>query len=370
MALSKTVLDATHQQAGAKMVDFGGWEMPLHYGSQLQEHLAVRQDSGIFDVSHMTLVELSGKEVVSFLRHVLANDIVKITKPGKALYSCMLNPEGGIIDDLIVYYIKEQHYQLVLNCATGASDLAWLNEQATRFAVTLKHLTDKAIIAIQGPQAIAKVLKVLSPAQCIAAQTLTPFSFCISEGWQIAYTGYTGEAGFEVILPATEAVNFWKALVATKVHPCGLGARDTLRLEAGLHLYGVDMNEAVSPLISGLSWTVDFKDEQRDFIGKKALMAEKAAGINCQWVGLVLECKGVLRNGLSVILKADQRGTITSGGFSPTLNRGIALARIPLSTATRCEVEVRGKLLPARVVKPSFVRYGKSLLEAVDNSIE
>jgi len=354
--LKSTVLEQAHIEAGAKLVDFGGWNMPLHYGSQLEEHRCVRQDAGMFDVSHMTVVDLLGAGGRHFLRSLLANDIDKLQHPGKALYSCMLNHRGGVIDDLIVYSRAADSYRLVLNAATHDKDMAWLQRQAEGLAVGIQERRDLAIIAVQGPNGIAKALKALTPERMDAAATLANFESADLGDWFIARTGYTGEAGFEIILPAKEAPKLWKDLLAQGVVPCGLGARDTLRLEAGMMLYGQDMDETTSPLESGLSWTVAFEPSERDFIGRAALSMQKEQGLKQKMVGLLLETRGVLRPGYPVLLDGKQVGVITSGSHSPTLGHAIALARVSREVGDSCSVEIRGKEHPVKVTPPRFLK--------------
>jgi aminomethyltransferase len=353
----KTALYDTHLLQGAKIVDFGGWEMPLHYGSQIEEHHAVRRDAGMFDVSHMGVVDLTGERVRAFLRSLLANDVGRLKIPGKALYSCMLLPGGGVIDDLIVYYLSDTWFRLVVNAGTRDKDLKWIRRHAADFDVTVTLRLDLAMIAIQGPNAREKTLPLLPPAQRILARDLQPFYGCSFDAWFVARTGYTGEDGFEVMLPAVDAAKTWNALRAQGIKPAGLGARDTLRLEAGMNLYGNDMDEDHHPLESGLAWTVAFEPGDRDFIGRRALENLRRTSGN-ELVGLVLEERGVLRSHQKVV----PAGEVTSGTFSPTLNRSIALARVPRTTASSVQVEIRGKLHPARIVKPPFVRHGKALI--------
>ncbi len=362
---NKTPLYAAHQAMGAKLVDFAGWDMPIHYGSQIEEHHAVRRAAGMFDVSHMTVVDLIGEQTRAFLRHLLANNVDKLQDHGKALYSCMLKPDGGVIDDLIVYFMEETWFRLVVNSATRDKDLAWIQAQAGDFGIDVIEQPGLAMIAIQGPEARDKVLPLLDTELREAAAALTPFSGVEIGNWLVARTGYTGEDGFEIMLPAEEAEAFWQSLAAAGVRPCGLGARDTLRLEAGMNLYGTDMDETVSPLVSGLGWTIGWKPEERDFIGRAALQSERDAGPASRFVGLLLEDKGVLRNHQKVVVEGVGEGEITSGSFSPTLGRSIALARVPAATGEQCQVEIRGKLLSARVVKPPFVRNGKAQI-AID----
>ncbi|PJD94208.1 MAG: glycine cleavage system protein T [Legionella sp.] len=359
--IAKTPLHAAHLAAHAKMVDFHGWEMPLHYGSQLNEHQKVRQDSGLFDVSHMTIVDLLGTGGRQFLRQLLTHDIDKLPHTGKALYSCLCNEHGGIIDDLIVYQRASDNYRLVLNSATHAKDMAWIREKSQGFAVGLQERPELAMLAIQGPQAIERLSRCLNAAQTDALSTLMPFE-CVDIGsWFFAKTGYTGEQGVEIIIPAEEALSLWQQLIEAGIQPCGLAARDTLRLEAGMLLYGQDMDETTTPLESGLGWTVSFNPEERDFIGKSALLLQKQQGVTRKLVGLTLLDKGIMRQGQKVITAEGVNGIITSGGYSPTLNQSIALARVPSNTGSEVLVDIRGKLIPARVSLPRFVKNGQAL---------
>jgi aminomethyltransferase len=360
---NRTPLYQAHQAMGAKLVDFAGWDMPIHYGSQIEEHHAVRRAAGMFDVSHMTVVDLHGENTRPLLRFLLANDVDKLKKPGKALYSCMLNDSGKVLDDLIVYYLSDTQFRLVVNSATRAKDLDWIARQAGPFEVQVSERPELAMIAVQGPQARDKVLGLLDDAQRAAAAGLGLFFGAALGDWFIARTGYTGEDGFEIMLPAGAATGFWNALQAAGVQPCGLGCRDTLRLEAGMNLYGSDMDETVSPLVSGLGWTVAWEPQARDFIGRAALEQERAAGPAEKLVGLLLQDKGVLRNHQRVVVPGAGEGEITSGSFSPTLGRSIALARVPVAAGDTCQVEIRGRLLAAKVVKPPFVRNGKAQIE-------
>ncbi len=357
---NKTVLHAKHLEAGAKMVDFHGWEMPINYGSQIEEHHSVRQDAGMFDVSHMTIVDLSGERVTDFLRTLLANDVAKLTVPGKALYTGMLNEQGGVIDDLIVYFIDAHNYRLVVNSATREKDLAWINAQAKAFDVTVTERPEFAIIAVQGPNAIAKTAAVLNDEQKAAAAGMKPFNSVQAGDLFLATTGYTGEAGYEITVPEAQAADLWQALLDAGVKPAGLGARDTLRLEAGMNLYGQDMDENVTPLAANMGWTIAWEPEDRDFIGRAALVKAKAENTQ-KLVGLVLEEKGVLRAGLKVIVDGGE-GVITSGTFSPTLGKSIAMARVPKTVGETAQVEMRKKLVDVKVVKPSFVRQGKAVI--------
>ena len=347
------------------MVDFSGWQMPLHYGSQIQEHHAVRKNVGLFDVSHMGVVEITGKETISFLRHVLANDVAKLKNTGDALYSCMLNEKGGVIDDLIVYRFSDDYFRLVINAGCREKDFSWLQKQAEQFDVKLMLHDDYGLLALQGPNALNLLDDIFGKEIGEKVRNLKPFQFSVLQRDAmnrvsttdiiIARTGYTGEPGVEMMMPSENSVKIWEKCIALNIQPCGLGARDTLRLEAGYNLFGADMNENTSPLISNLAWTVSFKDENRKFIGRDALEKEKASGISQQLVGLILESKGVLRNHQKVKINENSEGEITSGSFSPTLNKSIALARIPMMNASEALVERRGEWLPVRITKPKFL---------------
>jgi aminomethyltransferase len=354
----KTPLYDNHLAAGAKIVDFAGWDMPLHYGSQIQEHHTVRQDAGIFDVSHMTIVDVMGTDATIYLQKILANNI-NILPINKALYTCMLNEQGNIIDDLIVYKTGTNAYRLIVNSATREKDLAWLNKHATNSSVEVVEQSHLAMIALQGPNSSNKITTVFNKEAASKILALKSFECITIASYFIGRTGYTGEDGFEIILPATEASTFWEKIISATATPCGLGARDTLRLEAGLNLYGTDMDEQVSPLESNLAWTIGWEPQNREFIGRVALEKHLHEGIKNKLVGLVLEGPGVLRNHQRIIVEQIGEGEITSGSFSPTLNKGIALARVPFETSEQCLVEIRGKSIPAKVIKPPFVRHGK-----------
>lgn len=362
---NKTSLFAAHVAMGAKMVNFGGWDMPLHYGSQVKEHHQVRLDAGVFDVSHMTLLDIddggTGK-ARQFLQHLLANDVARLY-PGKALYTCMLNQAGGILDDLIVYDRGSAGYRLVLNAATHDKDLAWIEEHARRFGVSTRERSDLAMLAVQGPKAIDRLQGVLGEQTVTAVQALSAFHFLETEDLFIARTGYTGEDGVELLFPEGKTADLWDHLLSAGIGACGLAARDTLRLEAGMNLYGNDMDESTSPWVSGLSWTVAWEPVERDFIGRTALAQQRREGIRRTFVGLILEGRGVLRHHQRVITVSGDTGLITSGTFSPTLERSIALARVPTDIGAYCEVDIRGRYCRSRVVKPPFVRHGRPLVE-------
>jgi len=345
------------------MVDFGGWDMPVQYSSQIGEHHAVRRAAGVFDVSHMGVLDLRGPRVRHFLQRLLANDVAKLKVPGKALYSCMLNEQGGVLDDLIVYFLNDYWYRMVVNAGTRDKDIAWIREQARRLELEVTERSDLAMLAVQGPEARAKAGQLLSSADGAAALALDKFVGRELGRWFVARTGYTGEDGFEIMMPAADAVEAWRGLNALGVASCGLGARDTLRLEAGMNLYGNDMDESTQPYESNLGWTIALSPSERDFIGRAALERIARDGSPRELVGLVLEERGVLR-AHQAVETARGKGEITSGTFSPTLQVSIALARVPSAAAgqVQVQVEVRGKLLPARVVKPPFVRAGRSLI--------
>jgi aminomethyltransferase len=335
--------------------------MPVNYGSQIEEHHAVRRDAGIFDVSHMCVIDARGPRVREFFSKLIANDVAKLAQSGKALYSCMLNESGGVIDDLIVYFLTESWFRVVVNAGTRDKDLAWMRGIAPQFGVELTERTDLAMIAVQGPNARARVAELLPAEHREAALALEVFFGRELGPWFVARTGYTGEDGFEIMLPADEAARVWRSLNEHGVKSAGLGARDTLRLEAAMNLYGNDMDENQNPLESGLAWTVSFENPARDFVGRRALESLKSAGLEKKFVALLLEDRGVLRGHQKVVTGSGE-GEITSGTFSPTMEKSIALARVPRGTGSVVQVDVRGKLLNARVVKAPFVRHGKILV--------
>jgi aminomethyltransferase len=354
----RTPLFETHVAANARMVDFGGWDMPVNYGSQIDEHHAVRRDAGMFDVSHMCVIDLAGSRVGEFLRYLLANDVSKLKTAGKALYSCMLNEQGGVIDDLIVYFMNDSWFRMVVNAGTRDKDIAWIKQQAQSFHVEVNVREDLAMIAVQGPQARAKATRVLGEA-ANGALELKPFVGGEFAQYFIARTGYTGEDGFEIMMPKSQAADLWLKFKSAGIAECGLGARDTLRLEAGMNLYGNDMDETQSPLESGLAWTIAFEPSSRDFIGRGALLEQLRVGVKRKMVGLILEDRGVLRSHQAVIVDGHDNGEITSGTFSPTMEKSIALARVPVAAEGTVRVDIRGKHLNARIVKYPFVRNGK-----------
>lgn len=361
---NRTPLFSRHESLGGKIVDFGGWDMPIHYGSQIEEHHAVRNDAGVFDVSHMTVVELHGTETAAFLDRLLANDFNRLKLPGQAMYSAMLDEKGGVLDDLIVY-ATELPRLMVVNCATREKDLAWLNKVADSFDCSIVERPDFAILAIQGPDALEKVKTVVSETKAAVINSLKVFQGSWCEDWFIARTGYTGEKGVEIILPEADAPAFWDALVEHGVRPIGLGARDTLRLEAGMNLYGSDMDESVTPFEANMTSTVQLED--RDFIGAEALRKQLAQGVDRRLIGLVMKAKGVLRAHYKVFSNGTEVGEITSGAFSPTLQHSIALARVT-EVGDEMTVEIRAKHVPVEAVTPSFVRNGKQVYKSLSSS--
>ena len=349
---NRTALFDEHVAAGARIVEFAGWDMPLHYGSQIAEHHAVRTGAGIFDVSHMTVIDIGGPDAVAFLRRLLAGDVARLVAPGRALYTTLLNDAGGIVDDLIAYRMP-QGYRLVANASTRARVLGWLHGQvAGEVSIAEREL---AMLAVQGPRAITTCTGI---GAMRAAASLARFEAAFAGGWAIARTGYTGEDGLEIMLPNREAPGLWRQLLAAGVRPAGLAARDTLRLEAGLNLYGQDMDESVSPLASNLGWTVHWLPEDRHFIGRRALERERSAGAASKLTGLALTVKGVMRRGQRVITEAGN-GTVTSGLFSPTLGYSIALARLPVEASQAADVQIRDRRRRARIVRPPFAGSGR-----------
>ena len=375
-APQRTPLYQSHVDSDGKLVDFSGWELPIHYGSQIDEHEVVRTDAGMFDVSHMVIVDVKGAESKAWLQKLLANDVDKLKTVGKALYSPMLNEQGGIIDDLIVYLstADETEYRIVSNAGTRDKDMAHFEEVAKNFDVQLTERTELAMLAVQGPNAVEKLIQT-KPSWADTLAKITPFvgaDLTDIEGphWFVARTGYTGEDGVEVIMHADDAPAFFEQLKANGVKPAGLGARDTLRMEAGMNLYGHDMDETISPYDCNMGWTLALKDT-RDFIGREALVNNrKQAKDNntaMKQVGLLMTTRGVLREGMEVTINQgtdnEQTGVITSGTFSPSLKNSIAIARVPatLSEDDHVQIDLRGKgkFVDVRVLKLPFVRNGK-----------
>ncbi|WWO96376.1 MAG: glycine cleavage system aminomethyltransferase GcvT [Candidatus Dasytiphilus stammeri] len=363
----RTILFDQHKKCGATMIHFNNWIMPLHYGSQITEHKAVRNDAGIFDISHMLILDLSGSNTRKFLRYLLANDVAKLLHPGKSLYTGMLNQDGGVIDDLMVYFIGESYFRLVVNAVNCSKDLAWISYHAMNFNVTLKIRNDLAFLSIQGPNAQKKMHSILSEKQLNTVEKLLPFSNIQIDELFIAYTGYTGEKGYEIALPQEKAVYLWHQLIASGITPVGLGARDTLRIEAGMNLYGNEMNESISPLEANMERTISWK-YSRNFIGRNALRIKYDHNKKKKLVGLLMKEKGMLRKNFRVSFmdKSGQKqiGIITSGSYSPTLGHSIALARVPSTIGKSALVYLTHhnlkyqRIIPVEVTNPVFVRNG------------
>ncbi|PKH78600.1 glycine cleavage system aminomethyltransferase GcvT [Psychrobacter sp. 4Bb] len=380
-APKRTPLYQSHIDSEGKLVDFSGWELPIHYGSQIEEHEAVRTDAGMFDVSHMVVTDIKGADTKAWLQKLLANDVNKLTTTGKALYSGMLNEQGGVIDDLIVYLMnaEETEYRIVSNAATRDKDLAQFNKVAEGFDITITERPELAMLAVQGPNAIAKLAQA-KPNWADTLAALKPFvgaDLTDIEGtdWFVARTGYTGEDGVEVIMHADDAPAFFEQLKANGIKPAGLGARDTLRMEAGMNLYGHDMDETISPYECNMGWTLALKDD-RAFVGREALVSKrkqsKEDNTAMKQVGLLLTTRGVLREGMTVTINQgtdnEQTGIITSGTFSPSLKNSIAIARVPTSLSEDDSVQVdlrgKGKFVDVRVLKLPFVRNGKQQFDS------
>ena len=347
------------------MVDFAGWNLPLHYGSQVSEHHAVRNSVGMFDVSHLALTRVSGRGAKSYLRRLLANDIDRLGDRVAGLYSCLLNDSGCVLDDLIAYRLADDRYRVVSNAATAEAVRAQMHKLARPFPVQLAPEEDRVTLAVQGPQAMelgsAVAAKVIGGEYAAELAALKPFSAMDESGMLAARTGYTGEDGFEIYLDAATGQAFWQALLKVGVTPCGLGARDTLRLEAGLCLYGQDMDATVTPLHCGLKWTLAMDPPQRDFVGRRALECLVGNADLPVFKGLIMQKRGMLRAGQKVVTP-NGPGVVTSGGYSPIMSVSIGLARVPLGPYTECEVEIRGAGTPCAVVKPPFVRRGRILV--------
>jgi aminomethyltransferase len=368
--VANTIFHQQHLNLNAKMFNFGGWDMPIHYGSQISEHLHTRNSVSIFDVSHMAVVDVHGDDAHAFLENLLANNINKLESEGQALYSCMLNHEGGILDDLIAYKVGN-FYRLVINASTAENDLVWMRAVARDYKL-LEIIPRRSniqgmqsplvLLALQGPQsllAISNVFPLLSDQ--VAAIPYFGSKILDTEFGEVMFsrTGYTGEDGFELFLPFSYGCQIWDLFLSHGVLPAGLGARDTLRIEAGYNLYGQDMSSGFNPFDCGLAWTVDLGNE-RHFIGSNSL---RTYSRKFSFMGLVLMGKGILR-AHQVIKTEYGDGEITSGTFSPSLQQSIAFARVPRQVVPNSLVNVviRDQIIPAKVIKPTFVRKGKSLI--------
>ncbi|ATW02081.1 glycine cleavage system protein T [Candidatus Legionella polyplacis] len=352
----KTILYNSHIEIGAKLVRFHNWIMPLHYGSIVQECLYVRERCGMFDISHMTIVDITGSQSISFLRKLLTNDITLLFD-NESLYSCMCNNYGGIIDDVVVYKCNNNYYRLVFNASTRIKVLKWIFNVSKYFSVKMIERNDFGMLSVQGPDAISKIVNILNLKKDNVVENLDRFGFIIFDYFFISRTGYTGEDGLEIILLKKYIVDFWNTLLESNINPCGLGARDILRLEAGMVLSGVDIHEKVTPLESSLEWTIKWIPKDRDFIGMNSLFLQKKYGAPTKLIGLIISDKKIMRNGFKVLLSSNDTGVITSGVYSPFLKKSIAFARVPWkNTDNMVHVLIYGKLCLAKVCKLKFVR--------------
>jgi aminomethyltransferase len=361
--LARTPLYDLAVEGKARLTPFAGWEMPVQYGGLKQEHEAVRSSVGMFDISHMGKFALQGKQLLKQLQYLVPSDLERL-QPGQAQYTVLLNPQAGIIDDIIVYYQGtrergEERAILIVNAATIDKDRAWLSSQLDLTSLQFKDLSEeKVLIAIQGPQALPS----LQPLVEEDLSQLPAFGHLeatiLGEPAFLARTGYTGEDGFEVMLAAPAGKKLWRSLLEAGVTPCGLGARDTLRLEAAMGLYGQDMDETTTPLEAGLGWLVHL-DSKGDFIGRSRLEEQKAQGVQRRLVGLRMEGRHIARHGYPVLMAGEVVGEVTSGTLAPTLNQAIALAYVPISLSRigqKLDVEIRGKFYATTVVKKPFYR--------------
>ena len=351
----RTPLHQSHLDANAKLVDFHGWELPIHYGSQIDEHLSVRKTSGMFDVSHMTVIDISGSHAGALLRQLLSNDVAKLAD-WQALYSCMCNEAGGVIDDLMVYKLATDRFRLIANAGTRNKDLDWI-QQHSGTDVVVNMVEDSALLAVQGPESESTVSELVQAlGLSFNLKQLKKFTAVQHKDWFIGRTGYTGEDGFELLIPSKMAATVFAVLLEHGVSPCGLGARDTLRLEAGMCLYGQDLDEQHTPVESGIAWTVDITDSNREFIGRTVLQQQKLHGTAKHQIALELNQRGVMRAGQEIAQNGKTVGSITSGSFSPTLQKSIALARVSEAMTADCTVLMRNKAVPVTEVTLPFVR--------------
>ncbi len=371
MKLQQTPLYEECQKLGSKMVPFANWEMPVSFSGLIDEHNAVRKNVGMFDISHMGVVQLKGKDIKSALQYLVPSDVFRIGA-GEACYTVFLRENGGIQDDLIIYDqgildTKEESIVLVINAARKESDIEWLKSNLSHREISISEfMPEGALIAIQGPESIHTLEKILqeplSDLPRFGHKTISsnPNLVDSKESIFIARTGYTGEEGFEFLSSPKTAKSIWKNLITSGVTPCGLGARDTLRLEASMHLYGNDINLDTTPFEAGLGWLVHL-EMPNDFIGRKALEKQAEDGTKKRLVGLKVKDKGIARKGYQVSYNSKKIGKVTSGTWSPTLKEPIALAYVPSEIAkidTLLEVEIRGKKHPAVIVKRPFYRKG------------
>lgn len=349
LEMKTTPLTEIHQQLGAKMAPFAGYLMPIQYTSITAEHLAVRQGAGVFDVSHMGEFWVRGPQALDFLQYATLNDVSKL-KVGRAQYSMLPNERGGVVDDIYLYRTGEEEYLVVVNAANIEKDWNHLQRLAEGFSVRLEDASEgTGLLAVQGPNA-AKVLQKLCDVDLSSKKKNDTFTATVAgKPARLARTGYTGEDGFELFTEATDLRAVWDALLQAGVTPCGLGARDTLRLEAGFPLYGHELTDETNPRCTPFSWVVK---EHKEFYGKSALLA---GGCDQVLVGLLLE-EGIPREGYRVLVGGEEVGHITSGTFSPLIKKGIALAYVPSGAESGAlQVEIRGKIYPAHLVNPPFV---------------
>src|SRR5579872_2475588 len=357
--LKRTPLYQAHVRAGARMVPFGGWEMPVQYVGIIEEHRAVRTRAGLFDVCHMGEVDVVGPGAIPFVQGLVTNDLAKLAV-SQAMYTPMCTPEGGVIDDLLVYRMSETDLMLVVNAANTAEDLGWIRDHAGADVRVTDRSAEIALLAFQGPRA-PEILQRLTavPLGEIKYYWFRPNAQVAGRTVILSRTGYTGEDGFELYAAAEDATHLWDAILDAGsrdgVMPAGLGARDTLRLEAGLLLHGNDMDKTTTPMEVGLNWTV--KLQKGDFIGADVLRRQKAEGTSRRLAGFVLEDRAIARHGFPVLIDGKPAGIVTSGSFGPTVEKNIGLAFVPPSHAapgSRIAVEIRGRAVPATIVKTPF----------------
>lgn len=350
-----TPLFAAHSRLGARFVDFGGWEMPVQYSGIIAEHMAVRSAAGVFDVSHMGEIELRGPGALAAAQYLTANDVRRL-EDGQAQYSLLLLPGGGIVDDIMVYRVHAERLLVCVNAANTAKDLAWILEHAGT-AEVVDRSADTALLALQGPAA-ARIVTELGSVDVAALPRFACASTTVA-GVSVlaARTGYTGEDGWELFCASQDAVRLWEALIDAGAQPIGLGARDTLRLEAALPLYGNDLDETTTPLEARLGWVVHY--DKGEFIGREALLAQRSAGVGRRLCGFVLDDRGIARPGYPILQDGIEIGRVTSGTQSPTLGKAIGLGYVPrdsAATGTMLAVEIRGRTVPAHVVALPFYR--------------
>jgi aminomethyltransferase len=362
--LKTTPLNALHKALGARMVPFGGWEMPVQYAGVIEEHLAVREQAGLFDVSHMGEIEVRGADALALVQKLTTNDAAKLVD-GQIQYSALCYADGGVVDDVTLYRSSATHFLFCVNASNTDKDFAWMQKVHAESGITGATLTNRsseyAQLALQGPKAAAILARLTS----VPLASIRYYHFGQGEvagvPTLISRTGYTGEDGFELYIPAAAAAGLWTRLLETGagdgLQPIGLGARDTLRLEKGYALYGHELSATISPLEAGLGWIV--KPEKGDFVGRDALLTQKAAGIPRRLVGLLMAERGIPREGYPVYAGEMQVGTVTSGTMSPSLKNGIALALVESSHAVldrELLIGIRDRKLRARIVKPPFVK--------------